>query len=148
MGPLPMLPPRPNHLPTSLGLPAPPGYAPGYPPTPGSSAPAASSSLSASITRPLPRSYTPITSSALSDFIDFQTMMASSRYLHLKDKKRVSVAKTSCFSAMLTAALTAIPVTISAINGQSEKVFLIPILGTLAAIHGAMLGLLLNHDQD
>lgn len=96
----------------------------------------------------MPQPYTPTVSSALSDFIDFQTTMASSRFLHLKEKKRVSVAKTSCFSAMLTAALTAIPVTISAINGQSEKVFLIPILGTLAAIHGAMLGLLLNHDQD
>lgn len=87
-------------------------------------------------------------SPALSDFIDFQTMMASSRYLHLKEKKRVSVAKTSFFSAVLTAGLTAIPVTISAINGQSEKVFLVPILGTLAAIHGAMLGLLLNHEWD
>ncbi len=142
MGSLPMLPP-PNHLQNPLGLPATAGYAPGYQSLPESLPP------KSALPRPMPpRAYTPQSSSALSDFIDFQTMMASSRYLHLKQKKRVSVAKTSIFSSMLTAGLTAIPVTISAINGQSEKVFLIPILGTLAAIHGAMLGLLLNHDQD
>ncbi|WP_373531716.1 hypothetical protein [Vampirovibrio sp.] len=87
-------------------------------------------------------------SPALSDFIEFQTMMASSKNLHLKDHSRVSVAKTSFLSGMLAAVLTAIPTTVSAINGQGDKLFLVPILGTLAAFHGALLGLLLNHNRD
>lgn len=143
MGSLPIR-PLPNNIPTPVA----PLPAAAYASMPGSPLPAASSGMPRATARPMPRSYRPEISPALSDFIDFQTMMASSRYLHLKQKKRVSVAKTSFFSAMLTAGLTAIPVTVSAINGQSEKVFLIPILGTLAAFHGAMLGLLLNHDQD
>lgn len=143
MGSLPIRP-----LPYNLAPPVAPSPAVAASPSTGLPAPVVSQSALSASPRPLPRSYRPEISPALSDFIDFQTMMASSRYLHLKQKKRVSVAKTSFFSAMLTAGLTAIPVTISAINGQSEKVFLIPILGTLAALHGAMLGLLLNHDQD
>lgn len=87
-------------------------------------------------------------SPALSDFIEFQTMMASSKNLHFKESKRLSVAKTSFLSALLTAGLTAIPTTISAIKGQGDRVVLVPILGTMAAIHGALLGLLLNHDWD
>lgn len=87
-------------------------------------------------------------SPALADFIEFQTTIASSKNLHLKDKNRVSVAKTSFLSATLAAVLTAIPTTIAAINGQGDKLFLVPILGTLAGIHGALLGLLLNHNRD
>jgi hypothetical protein len=87
-------------------------------------------------------------SPALSDFIEFQTMMASSKNLHFKESKRVSVAKTSFLSAMIIGVVTAIPTTISAIKGQGDRVVLVPILATLAAIHGAFLGLLLNHNQD
>jgi hypothetical protein len=87
-------------------------------------------------------------SPALSDFIEFQTMIASSKNLHFKESKRVSVARTSLLSGLLAGAITAIPTTISAINGQGDKLFLVPILATIAAIHGAFLGLLLNHDRD
>lgn len=87
-------------------------------------------------------------SPALSDFIEFQTMMAASRNLHLKDKNKVSVAKTTFISSAVAAGLTAIPTIFSAINGQGDKLFLIPIIGTLAAAHGAIVGLLLNHNRD
>lgn len=87
-------------------------------------------------------------SPALADFIDFQTMIAGSKNAHLKDQKRVSVAKTSLFSALVAGGITAVGSLISAINGQSEKLFLIPIIGTFAALQGAAVGLLLNHNRD
>lgn len=87
-------------------------------------------------------------SPALSDFIEFQTMIASSKNLHLKEQKRVSIARISFLSAALAAGITGFFTGLSAIKGEGQKLFLIPIFSTLAIPFGAMLGLLLNHDRD
>lgn len=87
-------------------------------------------------------------SPALSDFIEFQTMIASSKNLHLKDQKRVSVSRISFLSAALAGGITTFFTGLSAIKGEGQKLFLIPIFSVLAIPYGAMLGLLLNHDRD
>lgn len=125
-----MVPPKPGMLPLTA-----------KPPAPAAMGPVTSGS-------PLGKPPMGGVSPALSDFIAFQTMMAASKNLHLKDKNRVSVAKTSFYTSAVAAGVTAVATLMSAINGQSEKLFLIPIIGTLAALQGAAVGLLLNHKRN
>ncbi len=99
---------------------------------------------------PGPRSLLPPggISPALSDFIEFQTMIAASRNLHFKNNGRVSVAKTSFISGVSAGLITLLFSLPGILKGKADTIFLTPIIGTIAALHGILVGLLLNHNRD
>lgn len=139
----------PNPLPQNLSYPANPQPLSGW-----KNIEATNPTMPLPLTRPQPVAFSPPggrasmgISPALSDFIEFQTMIAASKNLHLKDKNRVSVLKTGLISAGVGAGLTAIPTTIAALSGFADRLYLIPMLAGIFGLEGLVVGLILHHQQ-